>query len=98
MWGSDALLLGEDLCVSDISPACGLPCQEYGSLLDRVSAPLTHLLVSPSLYLLLWKIFSSSLQVIVRDSCSVSSCVFCVTLEGNDLRSSYFAILISTVY
>lgn len=87
MWGSDPLLLGEDLCISDIPTACGLPCQEYGSLPDRVSAPLTHL-VSPSLYLFLWKSFSSSLQVIVRDSSSVSSHVFCVTLEGNDLRSS----------
>ena len=46
---------------------------------------LTHLIVVPSLYLWLWKIFSISLQVVLIHS-SVNRCNFGVLVEGGELR------------
>ena len=51
MWGSDPLLLGENLWNYDCPSICGSPTQGYGSWLYCVSAPPTHLIVVPSLYL-----------------------------------------------
>ena len=41
-----------------------------------VSLPPIHLLVVPSLYLLLWIAISARLQVILIESCSLNSCNF----------------------
>ena len=56
------------------------------SLLESVSTSLTHLMVAPSLYVYLQKIFSAGLYVILRVSCSVNICNFGVPMGGGELR------------
>ena len=51
-----------------------------------VSQPPTYFLVVPSLYLLLWVIFSTSLQVILINSNSVNSYNFAVPMGRGKLR------------
>ena len=48
--------------------------------------PLLLVSLFPSLYILLWKIFPASLQVIILDSCSVNSCNFGVLVGDEELR------------
>ena len=108
IWGSDPLLFGENLCDCVYPPTCGSPSQGCESWIYCVSAPPTHLIVVPSLYLQLWKMFSASLQVIPIDSCSVNSCNFDVPMKGGEFRGlllhylghtsplSYFLIQVST--
>ena len=54
-----------------------------------VSLPLC-LTVVPSLYLQLYKIFSTSLLISLINSCSVNSCNFGVPMEGGELRVFLF--------
>ena len=51
MWGLDPSLLGENLCDFDYPPVCRSPTWECGSWLYCISAPPTHFIVVPSLYL-----------------------------------------------
>ena len=67
MWGLSSLILGENICNYNSPPLCG-------STPLWVSLPLLLVLW----FLFLWKIFPSSLQVLLIDSCTVSSCNFCL--------------------
>lgn len=79
IWGLDPLLLGDHLGNWIILLSVGH--------IYHISAPPTYLLVVPSLYFWLWKIFSSSIQVFVTDSCSVNSCCnFGMLVQGGELR------------
>ena len=51
MWSSDHSLLGKNLCNCNYLPICGLSTWGCGAWLYHVSAPPTHLVVVPSLYL-----------------------------------------------
>ena len=83
MWGSDPLFLGETLWDSS--------CLWVMVLGVWVETPLHFLPSYPahcgsSLYLCLWRIFSASVQVILRDSCSVSHGNFSMPMGGGELR------------
>lgn len=79
------LLLREELCVCEIIPSCGWPHQEWGSWQDCFCTPPTCLSMALFMYL-----FSSfiveglffSLWVFCRESCSICSCNFGVSLGG----------------
>ena len=71
------------------------PTWRYGSWLVHISTPLPI-----SLWLLLYifccgNFFSASLQIILIDSCSVSSCNFGVPVGRGKFGSSYSAVLIT---
>ena len=82
IWGSDPLLHRGHLHGCDIPPAYGSPHQWCGYWLDHVSTPLTHLNVVFSLYLY---IFVAE-NLFCRDSCSICSCSFGVSMGRSELR------------
>ena len=59
----------------------------------HLHSPPTCLIVVPSLYFQLWKIFSVRLQVIVVDSCFVTICAFDVSIGGDELKYFLFCHL-----
>lgn len=53
--------------------------------------------MAPSVYLRFWETFSSSLQVLLNDSCSVNCCDFGVFWEEVGSESSYSAFLATPI-
>ena len=53
--------------------------------------------MAPSMYLQFWETFSSSLQVILNDDCSVNCCGFGVSWEKVGSGSSYSAFLATPI-
>ena len=67
------------LLVGCLPGAVGLDCTLY-------LCPSYPSCLDPSLYLLLWKIFSTGIQVILIDSCSLSSCHLGMPVGGGKFR------------
>ena len=86
MWGLDPSLLGENLYDCDISSVCGL--QPWGVDTDYTKC-LRFPPISFWFFVIVFscgKIFSSCLQVIHMDSCSVNSYNFGVSIGEGELR------------
>ena len=79
IWDSDPLLLVGNICDCVYPSIVGHLPRDVSFVL-RVSPP-THLIVLPSLYLQLWKLFSVSLQVIPIDTCSVKAVILMLPWE-----------------
>ena len=67
-------------------PICVLLTWGCEPCLDHISTSPTHCFVALSLHLYLYKIFSVSLQIILTDSCFVSSCNFGVPMCGGEFK------------
>ena len=80
----------EDFYNGHTPPVCGAATPGRVSWLYRVSIPPTCLIVIPFCVSSYGKIFSASLQVILIDGCSVSSCNFGVPMGGDEFRVSLF--------
>ena len=79
-----------------ISPLVGLPTWVCGSWLYPVSTPPTFLLWLLFCIFNCGKIFSTSLQVVLWDSCSVNSCDFEVPVRGRELSWSFCFTVLAT--
>ena len=84
MWDSDPSLHGRFLPLVDHLPrAVGLECTVHTAFLPSHCGSFLGLL---------WKLFSTTLQFVLIQSCSVNGCNFCVPMGGSELKVFLFPL------